>query len=112
MNIKDVIVQQFLLGKKKLGHKFNIIATLIISFMSKATLVFIIGILLAILPFLGLPELWKQYAVASIGAILIVIGYMLRRALYLSKIDYGNGERGSDSFVETTQQLFESRELK
>ncbi len=78
--------------------------------MAKETFVFIIGILLTILPFLGLPEMWKQYTVAGIGAVLIIIGYMLRRALYLSKIDHGNGERGNDSFVETTKQLFDERE--
>jgi len=64
------------------------------------------------LPFLGLPELWKQYAIATIGAILIIVGYVLRRALYLERIDKGNGERGTDSFVETTKQLFDERELQ
>ncbi len=80
--------------------------------MSKETLVFIIGIFLTVLPFLGIPEIWKQYTVSAIGAILVVVGYMLRRALYLSRIDWGNGERGTDSFVETTQPLFEERGLK
>ncbi len=75
--------------------------------MSKETLVFIIGVFLTILPFLGLPESWRQYAVAITGAILVVVGYILRRALYLSRIDKGNGERGTDSFVETTKQLFD-----
>ena len=80
--------------------------------MSKETLVFILGVFLTVLPFLGLPELWKQYAIATIGAILIIVGYVLRRALYLERIDKGNGERGTDSFVETTQQLFDERELQ
>lgn len=80
--------------------------------MSKETLVFLIGIFLTILPFLGLPELWKQYAVAGFGVVLIIIGYMLRRSLFLSRIDQGNGERSSDSFVETTGQLFDERGLQ
>jgi len=80
--------------------------------MSKETLVFILGVFLTVLPFLGLPELWKQYAIATIGAVLIIVGYVLRRALYLERIDKGNGERGTDSFVETTQQLFDERELQ
>lgn len=80
--------------------------------MSKETLVFCIGILLTLVPFLGIPEDWKQYTVALAGAFLILIGYMLRRALYFSRIDHGNGERGDDSFVETTKQLFTERELQ
>jgi len=80
--------------------------------MSKETLVFLIGIFLTILPFLGIPELWKQYAVAGTGAILVIVGYMLRRTLYLSRIDRGNGERGDDSFMETTGQLFTENELQ
>ena len=80
--------------------------------MSKETLVFLIGIVLTLLPFLGLPEDWKQYAIALFGACLILIGYMLRRAVYFTRIDHGNGERGDDSFVETTKQLFTPRELQ
>ncbi|MEZ4103696.1 MAG: hypothetical protein R3B60_00190 [Candidatus Paceibacterota bacterium] len=80
--------------------------------MSKETLVFIIGIFLTVLPFFGLPEVLKQYLIAGAGAVLVIIGYMLRRALYLSRIDRGNGERGVDSFVETTPQLFDENELK
>lgn len=80
--------------------------------MTKETLVFVFGIFLTVLPFLGVPEMWKQYGVAVMGVILIITGYMLRRSLYLLKIDRGNGERGSDSFVETTKQLFDERELK
>jgi hypothetical protein len=62
--------------------------------MTRETLVFLFGIVLAVLPFLGVPELWKQYLVSSIGVILILVGYSLRRSLYLLKIDRGNGERG------------------
>lgn len=75
--------------------------------MSKETLVFFIGIILTLLPFLGIPEDWKQYAIATCGAFLILIGYMLRRVAYFNRIDHGNGERGDGSFVETTKQLFE-----
>ncbi len=74
--------------------------------MSRESLVFLLGIFLTVLPFLGIPETWRQYAVAFSGAILILVGYSLRRSLYLAKIDKGNGERGDDSFVETTKPLF------
>ena len=80
--------------------------------MSKETVVFIFGILLTIVPFLGVPEQWRQYAIFAIGVLLIVIGYALRRSVYLSQIDHGNGERGSDSFIETTDRLFEDSVMK
>lgn len=80
--------------------------------MSKETLVFVFGILLTIIPFLGVPVLWRQYVIFGIGVLLILIGYALRRRVYLSRFDLGNGERGTDSFVETTEQLFDQRKLK
>jgi hypothetical protein len=80
--------------------------------MTKETLVFLLGIFLTLIPFLGFPESWRQYAVTGIGALIILIGYILRRGVYLAKIDKGNGERGTDSFVETTQPLFEEDGLK
>lgn len=80
------------------------------SAVTKETIVFIFGILLTVVPFLGVPELWRQYAVMAIGVVLILIGYALRRGVYLEEIDRGNGERGADSFVETTEQLFSGSE--
>ena len=80
--------------------------------MSKEPFVFICGILLTIIPFLGIPEDWRQYAILGVGALLILVGYTLRRAVYLNRIDYGNGERGSDAFIETTNTLFEQDEVK
>lgn len=73
----------------------------------KETTVFVFGILLTIIPFLGIPLLWRQYAIVALGALLILVGYALRRRAFLNKIDKGNGERGTDSFVETTERLFE-----
>ena len=80
--------------------------------MSKETIVFISGILLTIIPFLGIPHTWRQYAVFGIGILLIFVGYMLRRGVYFSRLDKGNGERGSDSFIETTEQIFDDRTLQ
>ncbi len=73
----------------------------------KETLVFTFGILLTIIPLLGVPEQWRQYTVVGMGFLLIIIGYLLRRKLYLERIDKGNGDRGEDSFMETTESLFE-----
>lgn len=80
--------------------------------MSKETFVFIFGILLTIVPFLGIPEAWRQYSIVAIGVLLILIGYALRRSVYLSGIDKGNGERRADSFVETTKELFDDRAVE
>jgi TRAP-type C4-dicarboxylate transport system permease small subunit len=80
--------------------------------LAKETLVFLSGILLIIIPFLGVPEEWRYYAVTAFGVILTFIGYELRRRSYLSKIDRGNGERGTDSFIETTEKLFDEHTLK
>lgn len=80
--------------------------------MSKETLVFLFGIALTLLPFLGMPSEWRQFAIAAIGILLILIGYALRRRAFLERIDRGNGERGTDSFVETTEKLFDEHALE
>lgn len=80
--------------------------------MSKETIVFISGILLTLVPFWGIPEEWRQYIIFAIGVLLILIGYILRRNVYLQQIDRGNGERGADSFIETTETLFEEGTIK
>jgi hypothetical protein len=78
----------------------------------KEITVLIAGLLLTIIPFLGVPIAWRQYSILIIGALLILVGYALRRAVYLGQLDKGNGERGTDSFVETTEQLFDERTLE
>jgi hypothetical protein len=75
--------------------------------MSKETLVFCVGFLLTIIPFLGIPESWRQLIIAGLGGLLILVGYALRRAAFFRRIDRGDGERGIDSFVETTEPLFD-----
>lgn len=64
--------------------------------MSKETLTFLLGISLLLIPFLGVPEAWKQYAIAAIGAILVLIGYALRRDVFLRLIQTEDGERATD----------------
>ncbi len=80
--------------------------------MTKETLVFLLGIILTVLPFIGIPLLWRQYAIFGIGVILILVGYVLRRQVFLDRIDQGNGERGTDSFVETTEKLFDDNTVQ
>lgn len=74
--------------------------------MSKGSITFFLGIVLILLPYLGIPSLWKQYAYVILGIVLVLLGYALRRAQYFREIDQGNGERSGETFVETTQNLF------
>jgi hypothetical protein len=74
---------------------------------TKESFVFIIGLVLTIAPFLGIPENWRFVLISLLGIALIFIGYALRRSVYLVEIDRGNGDRGNNSFVETTEKLFE-----
>jgi hypothetical protein len=79
--------------------------------MSKETLTFLFGIALLLVPFLGIPEAWKQYIITAIGAILVLVGYALRRDKFLRRIEREGGERATDSFVETTNSLFTEPDL-
>jgi hypothetical protein len=80
--------------------------------MSKETIVFISGILLIIVPFLGIPLEWRTYIIAALGALLVCVGYALRRGVYLKFIERESGERGTDSFVETTDKLFDDSRIQ
>lgn len=80
--------------------------------MTKETFIFLAGILLTLLPFLGIPLAWRQYLIFGLGIILIMIGYVLRRQVFLDRIDHGNGERGTDSFIETTEKLFDDNTVQ
>ncbi|MFM2381483.1 MAG: hypothetical protein RLZZ76_250 [Candidatus Parcubacteria bacterium] len=68
--------------------------------MSKESLVFTLGLLLLIIPHLGVPETWKTYFFIFSGVLLVVAGYRLRRASYLRSIEKEHGVRSTDSFVE------------
>lgn len=68
--------------------------------MSRESIIFTLGILLLVIPHLGIPDTWKSYFFIGAGASLVVVGYSLRRAAYLRSIQKENGERGTDSFVE------------
>ncbi len=80
--------------------------------MSKETFTFIAGTLLIVVPFLGIPEAWRTYLVVSIGVVLTLVGYALRRREYLNQIERSDGERVANSFVETTEKLFDERTLQ
>ncbi|MDC1205455.1 hypothetical protein N8083_01245 [Candidatus Pacebacteria bacterium] len=72
--------------------------------MSRESLILLLGIIIFFTPSLGIPEAWKVYIFSGAGILLIVIGYMLRRAAYLRSIDLSNGGRATDSFVESANK--------
>ena len=69
--------------------------------MSRESIVLFLGLVVLSVPTLGIPADWKQYILMASGGILIVLGYLLRRSAYYRRIDKGNGELGTDSFVES-----------
>lgn len=69
--------------------------------VSRESLVFIIGVLVFVAPIIGVSPAWKDYVLIGLGIVLIVVGFSLRRSAYYRKIDRGNGEYGTDSFVES-----------
>ncbi len=68
--------------------------------MSKETLVFVIGFLVLVNPFLGLPREYKEWVLIGCGILLMIVGYLLRRYAFLKSIEHESGERRSDVFVE------------
>ena len=74
--------------------------------MKKATLIGLIGLTLTVLPFIGIPDTWKIYITSGSGVLLLVLGYLFVRDYVHAESYLGNGERGNDSYVETTEPLF------
>ena len=70
--------------------------------MSRESMIIVIGLAVVFVPSLGIPSEWRQYILLGSGVLLLLLGYSLRRAAFLRTIDYGNGERGTDTFVEST----------
>jgi len=74
--------------------------------MRIGTIVFLCGFILVLLPYLGVPMVWKLYITITSGVTLMVCGYLVRRRQYLDEISRDSGDRVSDTFVETTPELF------
>ncbi len=68
--------------------------------MTKESSVFFLGIVLLVLPYLGVPEQWKVYVYTLLALLFIFLGYTLRQQAYIRSIEKENGERDTDSFVE------------
>lgn len=68
--------------------------------MSRESIVFALGIIIFLMPHLGVPEDWKVYFYTVAGLVLLITGYSLRRSAYLRSIEKENGEHDGDSFAE------------
>ena len=53
--------------------------------MSRESLVFLFGLGVFLLPFLGIPLARKDQLIILFGAILVALGYSLRRSAYLRR---------------------------
>lgn len=68
--------------------------------MSKESLVFALGVLVLMMPFLGIPRDYKDWILIAVGALLMLIGYQLRRKRFLASL-VKEGERKTDAFAES-----------
>lgn len=69
--------------------------------MSKESFIFVLGIIIAVTPFLGIPGSWKQYVLVISGILIVIVSYQLRRAAFFRSIETPQGERKGDAFVES-----------
>jgi len=77
--------------------------------MKKETLVFILGFILMVVPSFGIPDDVKRLMISGCGLFLLLLGYLLLRDKFRASEHLGNGERGTDVFVETTESLFKDK---
>lgn len=80
--------------------------------MRKAMIVCLIGFISVLLPYIGIPDEIREYILVVTGGLLLVLGYLLIRDEVVRRSDFGNGERGNDSYVETTESLFSDDTLQ
>ena len=72
--------------------------------MTKESFIFLLGIVVLVTPFLGIPGEWKQYTHIGAGILIVIVGYRLRRAAYFRSIEEQGGERRTEMFVENAEQ--------
>ena len=69
--------------------------------MTRESIVLMLGIVLFLMPHLGVPEQWKFYFYTIAGLLLVLVGYSLRRSAYLRSIETENGDHDGNSFAES-----------
>jgi len=80
--------------------------------MTKESTVFFLGIVLFVTPYIGIPEDWKLYIYTGLGVIFMIVGYILRQKAYIRSIQKENGERDTDSFMESNGSSKNNQENK
>jgi len=79
--------------------------------MSRESLVFVIGLLIFIMSFIGLPRSWKEIFFIAAGVSLMILGFMLRRSAFIRSIEKEGGERESDAFTESDEPVSSEEEV-
>lgn len=74
------------------------------SIMFRETILCIVGFLLILVPFLGIPSMYRQYVLAFLGLLVFVLAYQLRRRAYLRSLEEYGGERKAEMFAEHEPQ--------
>lgn len=69
--------------------------------MSSESFVFVAGLLVLIVPFLGIPNAYDRWIFLALGFGIAAVGYRLRRSAYFRSIETPHGERRADAFVES-----------
>jgi hypothetical protein len=68
--------------------------------MSKEAFVFLIGFIVLLSPFLGVPRMYHEWLLIVCGVLLMGVGYQLRRRAFLHSIEHESGEKRGEAFVE------------
>ncbi len=68
--------------------------------MSRESFVLLTGLVVFFMPYIGIPTRYKEYIFLGTGALLMLVGYSLRRSAFLRSLEDEHGERRSDAFVE------------
>jgi len=71
--------------------------------MSRESLVFILGFLVFLVSFLGIPQDWKKIFFIASGVMLMILGFVLRRSAFFRSIEKERGEHESDVFSESVE---------
>jgi hypothetical protein len=50
--------------------------------MKKETLLIVLGVLVVLVPFFGIPGDWKKYTLIALGSIVVLIGVLMRYGLH------------------------------
>lgn len=69
--------------------------------MSRESIVILLGLVVFFAPHAGVPDQWKLYILNVSGALLVLLGYSLRRSAFRRRMQKANHEMGTDSFMES-----------